>query len=78
MKKKRWYILGGGLLLAAAVLIGAALWIQTHPAETAETRVQAAVAEHVAERAVPPASTAPGPEDTPAPEATEQIGRAHV
>ncbi len=71
MKKKRWYILGGGLLLAAAVLIGAALWIQTHPAETAETRVQAAVAEHVAERAAPPASTAPGPEDTPAPEATE-------
>ena len=71
MKKKRWYILGGGLLLAAAVLIGAALWIQTHPAETAETRVQAAVAEHVAERAAPPASSAPGPEDTPAPEATE-------
>lgn len=71
MKKKRWYILGGGLLLAAAVLIGAVLWVQAHPQETAETRVQAAIEEHEAQRGAAQPSSAPEPGASLDPEATQ-------
>lgn len=69
---KRWYYwIGGGLLAAAVILAGVMLWIKTHPVETAETRVQAAVREWVAASSAPEASApaAPAPE---APENTEE------
>ena len=49
--RRRWYAIGGTLLLLACVLLGALLW-RDHPRETAETKVQAALEEQ--EAAEPP------------------------
>ena len=51
---KRWYIIGGGLLLAALVLFGAVFYIKANPKETAEAMVQAAVVEQAAVPQTPP------------------------
>lgn len=69
---KRWYILGGGLLLAALVLVGAMLYINAHPRETAETRVQAAILERAAASKAPEA-TAPSSRDPEAVESEEPL-----
>lgn len=47
---KRKYLLGGGLLLSAALLLGILLYLRANPAPAAESRVRAAVAEQEAAR----------------------------
>lgn len=60
---KRWYLIGGGVLLTiACVIFGVLAFRQANPAETAEARVQAAVLER--------AAATPAPEGPMAPEET--------
>lgn len=51
---KRWYAIGGGLLLTALVLFGVVFYMKANPKETAETVVQAAVVEQAAAPQTPP------------------------
>ncbi len=45
---KRWALIGGGLLLATGgILFAVMAYLQSHPRETAESRVQAAIVEQV-------------------------------
>lgn len=57
---KRWYLIGGGVLLTVACAIfGVLVFRQLNPAETAETQVQAAVRERAAATPAPEVSKAP-------------------
>lgn len=47
---KRWRLLGGGLLLAAAVLLGAVIFLNAAPKNSVEMKVRAAVLEQAESR----------------------------
>ena len=47
---KRWCLLGGGLLLAAAVLLGAVIFLNAAPKNSVEMKVRAAVLEQAESR----------------------------
>jgi len=58
--KRRWLLLGGGLLLLlGGILLGIFAWLRATPRETAESQVQAAVAEWAAASQAPAVSQTP-------------------
>jgi len=79
---KRWGLIAGGLLLAiGCILLAVTVYLRVNPRETAESRVQAAIAERVegsrAPEALPDADAVTEPE-APAEEAEAEAAPAYV
>ena len=68
---KRWRLLGGGLLLAAAVLLGAVIFLNAAPKNSVEMKVRAAVLEQAESRKHQDAAQDPEAAGASEPEAYE-------